>query len=109
MAEELAACFALVVDSQSVAAASIFPVSRPNTHSRGEGGGGEERDGREQFRDERLRLPEMFDPFSGGEKPFGRGRGIEMDTAKRRRNVLFNDKTDALSRSKIISVQTEPS
>ena len=109
VAEELAARFAFIVDSQSVAAASIFPVGRPYTHSRGEGGGGEERDGREQYRDKRLRTPEMFDPLSGREKHFSRGRGIEMYTTKCRRDILFNNKTDTMSRSKIISVQTEPS
>lgn len=89
------------------AAAQIFPVSR--TDSRGEGGGDEERDGREQLRDEQLRSPEMFGPFPGGEKHFIRRRGIEMDSTKRRRDVFFNNETDAVSRSEIISVQTEPS
>lgn len=68
-----------------------------------------ERDGREQLRDEQLRSPEMFGPFTGGEKHFSRRRGVEMDSTKRRRDVFFNNKTDAVSGSQIISVQTEPS
>lgn len=77
--------------------------------SRDEGGGGEERDGREQLRDERLRSPQMFGPFFGGAKRFGWGRSIEMDSTKCRGDLLFNNETDAVSRPKIISLQTEPS
>lgn len=98
VAEELAACFAWIVDSKLVAAAQIFPVSRTD-RAEAKGGGDEERDGREQLRDERLRSPEMFGPFSGGEKHFVRCRSVQVDSTKRRGHVLFNNETDAVSRS----------
>ena len=84
-------------------------LSAPHRRSRGKGGGDEERDGREQLRGERLRSPEMFGPFPGGEEQRGRGRGIEVDSAERRGHVFFNDEADAVSGSQIVSVQTEPS
>lgn len=63
------------------------------------------RDGREQLRGERLRSPEVHGPFAG-EEQFG--RCIEMDPAKRRRDVFSNDEADAVPRSKIIPVQIKP-
>lgn len=88
-----------------VAATQLFPVSRA------EGGGDAdgERDGREQLRKQRLLPPEVFDSLPRGEAHFIRGRGVEMDPIKCRRDVLFNNATDAVSGSQIISVQTEPS
>lgn len=93
------------------AAASTFPASRTDTvePSRAEGGGDEERDGREQLRDVQLRSPEMFGPFPRREEQLDRRRGIEMDSSKRRGNVFSNDQTDAVPGSEIIPVQTEPS
>lgn len=91
--------------SKSVAAASLFPRKRRRRESRVEGGGDQERDGREQLRGERLRSPEVHGPFSR-EEQFG--RCIEMDSAKRRRDVFFNDEADAVPRSKIIPVQIKP-
>lgn len=82
---------------------------QPRRQRRAEGGGDAERDGREQLRDEQLRSPEMFGPYFSREKQFGRCRGVEMDSTERRRNVFSDNETDAVSRSKIIPVQTKPS
>lgn len=78
-------------------------------HSRAEGGGDEERDGREQLRDVQLRSPEMFGPFPRRAEQLDRRRGIEMDSTQRRGDVFFNDQADAVPGSEIIPVQTEPS
>lgn len=80
-------------------------------HSRAEARAEEtrERDGGKYLRDERLPSPEMFGPFLGGQKRHSRGRSIEVDPTKRRGHIFFNHETDAVSRSQIISVQTEPS
>lgn len=111
VAEAPIAGFAWVVGFvAAAAAASTFSASRTDTESsRAEGGGDEERDGREQLRDVQLRSPEMFGPFSGREEQLDRRRGIEMDSTKRRGNVFFNDQADAVPGSEIIPVQTEPS
>jgi len=68
-----------------------------------------QRDGREQPRDQRLRAPVVCDPSPGGEARLHRGRGVQVDPTQCRRDVFFNDETDAVSRPQIISVPTEPS
>lgn len=49
-----------------VSGCSLDISCQPHSQSRAEGGGDEERDGRQQLRYEQRRSPEMFGPFSGG-------------------------------------------